>query len=95
MTEIFFADFRNFKALFPNYFTESRKIEEFIENDVETTQKNDTGLCEDIQNTIIVDRPSFPNFQANKYAELTVTSSPKFKFGQRSQLILLISTIMA
>ena len=95
MTEIFFTDFRNFEALLPNYFIESRQIEEFIENDVETTQKNDTGLCEDIQNTIIVDRPSFPNFAANKYADLTVTASPKFKFGQRSQLILLISTIMA
>ena len=95
MTEIFFADFRNFEALLPNYLIESRQIEEFIENNVETTQKNETGLSGDIQNTIIVDRPSFPNSFSNKLAELTVTSSPKLKFGQRSQLILLISTIIA
>lgn len=95
MTEIFFADFGNIEALLPNYFIESRQIEEFIENEVETTQKNDTGLYEDVQNTIIVDRPSFLNFPENKNAESTVTASPKFKFGQRSQLILLISTIMA
>ena len=97
MTEIFFADFRNFEALLPNYFIESRQIEEFIENNVETTQKNETSG--DKQNTIIVDRPSFPNSFSNKLnsnlAELTVTSSPKLKFGQRSQLILLISTIIA
>ena len=79
----------------PNYLIESRQIEEFIKNKVETTQKNETGLYEDIKNIIIVDRPSVPNLFPNKYAELTVTSSSKFKFGQRSQLILLISTIMA
>ena len=95
MTEIFFTDFRNFEVLLPNYFIESRQIDEFIENEVETTQKNDTDLYGDKQNTIIVDRPSLPNFAANKYGDLTVTSSPKFKFGQRSQLMLLISTIMA
>ena len=95
MPEIFFADFRNFEALPPNNFIESRQIEAFIENKIETTPKNETGLYEDIKNTIIAVRPSFPNSFPNKYAEMTVTSSPKFKFGQRSQLILLISSIMA
>ena len=95
MTEIFFANFRNFESLLPNYFIESRQIEELIGNEVETIQKNDTDLCTTChQNTIIVDRPSFSNFAENKFAELA-DSSPKFKFGQRSQLILLISTIMA
>ena len=94
MTEIFFANFRNFESLLPNYFIESRQIEALIENEVETNQKNDTDLCTKChQNSFIVDRP-FSNFAENKFAELT-ESSPKFKFGQRSQLILLISTIIA
>ena len=95
MTEICFANFRNFESFLPNYFIESRQIEELIENEVETSQKNETDLCTKChQNTIIVDRPSISNFAENKFAELA-DSSPKFQFGQRSHLILLISTIMA
>ena len=96
MTEIIFANFRNLKSLLPNYYIESRQIEELIENEVETTHKNETDLCGDkCQNTIIVDRPSFSNFSANKLAELAVSSSPKFELRNRSKLILLISIILA
>ena len=91
-----FANVRNFKSLLPSYFLESRQIEELIENEVETNKQSDTDLCGDTcQNTIIIDRPSFSNFAENKFAELTVSSNPKFEFGKRSKLILLISIIMA
>lgn len=96
MTEIILADFRNFKSLLPSYFLESRQIEELIENEVETNEQSDTDLCGDTcQNTIIIDRPSFSNFAENKLSELAVSSSPKFGFGKRSKLILLISVSIA
>ena len=96
MTEIIFANFRNFKSLLPNHFLGGRQIEELIENEVETNKQSDTDLCGDTcQNTIIIDRPSFSNFAENKFPELTVSSSPKFGFGNRSKLILLISIVMA
>jgi len=90
MTKIIFANFHNFGQI------EIRQIEKMIENEVEMIQKNDTDLLDDTyQNTYIVDRPSFSNFADNKFDELVVTSSPKFGCTQRSQLILLISAIMA
>ena len=97
MNEIIRANFRNFKSLLPNYFLESRQIEELIETEVKANEQSDTDFCGDTylcDNTIIVERPSFSNFAENKFPELALTSSPKFEFGNRSKLILLISIIM-
>ena len=97
MNEIIRANFRNFKSLLPNYFLGSRQIEELIENEAETNEQSDTVLCGDTylcDNTIIVDKPSFSNFAEIKFPELVMSSSPKFEFGNRSKLILLISIIM-
>ena len=68
MTEIIFANFRNFKSLVPSYFLESRQIEELIENEVETNKQSDTDLCGDTcQNTIIIGGSEFWHFSRGSF----------------------------
>ena len=85
MKEIILANHRNFEA----WLIESRQIEELIEN--EAIRNTDINLCD---TSHLIDRP-FSNFAENKVAQLVVSSSPDFKIGKRSKLILLISLIMA